>query len=310
MTTAYITHPDCEKHDMGGGHPESPHRLVAIKDHLMELNLWDWLKQEEAPKVTLDQLQRVHPYAYIEQMQHLCMKLGEKGVVLGPDVVANQYTMEAAFRAAGAAVRAVDLVMKGEVDNAFCAVRPPGHHAETARAMGFCIFGNVAVGVKHALEAYGLERVAVVDFDVHHGNGTEDLLQTDSRVMFFSSFQHPFYPHTVPDNSRQNIVHSPLYQGSGSDEFREIVADHWMPALHQFKPQMVFVSAGFDAHRADPLADIHLDERDYRWVTQEIKLIADEFAAGKIVSCLEGGYDLTALSRSVAQHLRVLMGQV
>lgn len=305
MTTAYITHKDCELHNMGAGHPESPRRLQAIRDYLMERDVWDYLRHEEAPKIDKKHLYRVHNRDYVDGIFELFPLKNLHPV--DHDVVACPHTLDAALRAAGAVCRGVDLVMKGEAKNAFCAVRPPGHHAERRRARGFCIFSNVAVGAAYALQAYGLERVAVLDFDVHHGNGTEDILQCDSRVLFCSVFQYPFYPHNVVDNSRSNVVHTPMHAGTSSDEFRDWIRRDWLNKLETFHPQLILVSAGFDAHQADPMADIYLDERDYRWITEEIMLVANRCCEGRIVSSLEGGYDLTALSRSVYQHVRTLM---
>lgn len=307
MTTAYLSHKDCELHDMGGGHPESPRRLQAIRDYLMERDLWDYLHHVEAPKIDKKHLYRVHNRDYVDGIFELFPLKSLHAV--DQDVVANPHTLDAALRAAGAVCKAVDLVMKGEVTNAFCAVRPPGHHAERRRAMGFCIFSNVAIGAAYALQAYQLERVAIIDIDVHHGNGTEDILQHDSRILFCSSFQHPFYPYHVVDNSRSNVVHTPLHAGTCSDEYRDWVRRDWLNKLEMFHPQLIMVSAGFDAHQADPLADVQLDERDYRWITEELMLVANRCCEGRIVSSLEGGYDLTALSRSAYQHIRTLMGQ-
>ena len=304
MVTAYISHPDCELHQMEPGHPESPARLAAIKERLVEADVWKHLEQVKAPKADKKDLYRVHRRDYVDQ---IFARVPRKGTeVLGEDVLANQHTLNAALRASGAVTKAVDLVMKAKVQNAFCAVRPPGHHAEREKAMGFCVFNNIAVGAAYALDVYNLERVAVVDFDVHHGNGTEDTLHVDSRVLFCSSYQHPFYPFTVPDSSRSNVIHTPMHAGTCGDEFKEWVQENWMPHLNHFSPQLLFISAGFDAHQADPLADVHLDERDYRWVTQQLKAIADQHCEGRIVSVLEGGYDLTALSRSACQHIKVL----
>ncbi|NPU94323.1 MAG: histone deacetylase family protein [Gammaproteobacteria bacterium] len=305
MTTAYITHQDCELHDMGGDHPESPARLRAIRDYLMERQIWDLLLQVDAPKIEKKHLYRVHSRDYVDAIfeQFPLRDLRD----LGPDVVANPHTLDAALRAAGGVCKAVDLVMKGEASNAFCAVRPPGHHAEMRRAMGFCVFSNVAVGAAYALQTYNLDRVAIIDIDVHHGNGTEDILQYDQRVLFCSSFQYPCYPYQVPDNSRSNIIHTPLHAGTSSDEYRDKVRNEWLNKLETFHPQLIMMSAGFDAHQADPLADVHLDERDYRWITEELMLVADRCCNGRIVSSLEGGYDLTALSRSAYQHIRTLM---
>ena len=307
MTTAYITHKDCELHDMGGGHPESPARLRAIRDYLMEREIWDFLKHVDAPKIDKKHLYRVHNRDYVDSIfEHFPLQQTIRE--LGQDVVANKHTLDAALRAAGGVCKGVDMVMAGEVNNAFCAVRPPGHHAERRRAMGFCIFSNVAVAAAYALQTYNLDRVAVIDIDVHHGNGTEDILQYDDRVLFCSSFQYPFYPHVVPDNSRSNVVHTPMHAGTCSDEYRDWVRRDWLNKLETFHPQLILISAGFDAHQADPLADIYLDERDYRWITDEMMQVAARCCEGRIVSSLEGGYELTALSRSAYQHIRTLMG--
>jgi acetoin utilization deacetylase AcuC-like enzyme len=218
----------------------------------------------------------------------------------------NPHTMKAAKRAAGAAVLATDMVIKGEAEVAFCSVRPPGHHAERARAMGFCLFNNVAVAAAHALEGHGLKRVAIVDFDVHHGNGTEDIFQDDPRVLMVSTFQHPFYPYSGIEGRSERMVNIPLAAHSGSREFRDAVERHWLPALDAFRPEMLFVSAGFDAHRDDDMAMLNLVEADYAWVTERIKEAAGRTGGGRIVSVLEGGYELHALGRSVAAHLKVL----
>lgn len=304
MKTAYISHHDCELHEMGADHPESPARLRVIREYLMERQIWDFLTHVDAPKVDKKHLYRVHSRDYVDAIFAQFPVKAEK--VLGEDMVANQHTLDAAMRSAGAVCKAVDMLMAGEADNAFCAVRPPGHHSEKNRAMGFCVFSNVAVGAAYAIHQYDLTRVAIVDFDVHHGNGTENILQYDERVMFCSSFQHPYYPHTVPDNSRSNIIHTPLHAGTSSEEFRDWVLQNWMNKLQHFQPQLVLVSAGFDAHHLDPLADIHLDERDYHWLGKELMDLANQCCGGKLVSVLEGGYDLNALSRSVYQYIRAL----
>jgi acetoin utilization deacetylase AcuC-like enzyme len=268
--------------------------------------LWDLLRHVDAPKIEKKHLYRVHSRDYVDDM---FATFPVRDVVeLGEDVVANRHTLDAALRSAGAVCKAVDMVMAGEVNNAFCAVRPPGHHAEKRRAMGFCIFSNVAVAAAYAIHEYDLERVAVVDFDVHHGNGTENILQYDDRIMFCSSFQHPYYPHTVVDNGRSNVIHTPMHAGTSSDEFRDWVLQQWMNKLNHFQPQLILISAGFDAHHADPMADIFLDERDYYWITSELRQLAEGCCEGRIVSSLEGGYHLDALSRCVYQHLRVLCG--
>jgi acetoin utilization deacetylase AcuC-like enzyme len=227
-------------------------------------------------------------------------------VHLDPDTAMNPSTWDAALRAAGAVVLGTDLVARGKAQSAFCSVRPPGHHATRTRAMGFCIFNNVAVGAMHALEAHGIERVAIIDFDVHHGNGTEEIFSDDERVLMASTFQHPFYPYSGTDNPARNMVNIPLAAGTGSQGFREAVERHWLPALDDFAPQMVFFSAGFDAHVEDDMAMLRLVDQDYAWVTREVKAIADRHAGGRIVSVLEGGYALSALGRSVVQHVKVL----
>ncbi len=306
-TTAYISHPECELHDAGEERPEAPGRIAVIRNALKQQQLWDQLNHHEAPEATQEALLRVHPEIYVEQVKTLCPTEAGQLTKIGLDVEANEHSWQAAIRAAGAVTYAVDLLMQGKADHAFCAARPPGHHAEKSRAMGFCFFGNIAIGAKHALDAYGLERVAIIDFDAHHGNGTEDLLQDDPRVLFISSFQHPFYPFTVPDSSRDNMIHSPIPAGAGSEAFRQAMEEQWIPALREFQPQMVFISAGFDAHQDDPLANLNLHETDYRWITQELKASADQFADGKIISVLEGGYNLDSLAKSAAEHVRVLL---
>ena len=304
MTTAYISHPDCLKHEMGEGHPECPARLSAIEDQLILAGLQPFLQQHDAPLATFEQLVRVHTPHYIETLRAVSP---EKGLVyLDPDTAMNPYSLNAALRAAGAVVLAVDLVMAGQVQNAFCAVRPPGHHAESARAMGFCLFNNVAVGVAHALANYGLRRVAIADFDVHHGNGTEEIFHDDPRVMLCSTFQHPYYPFRGADSGNEHIINVPLPAGAGGAAFREAVTKFWLPALERFRPELLFISAGFDAHRDDDMAQMNLLEGDYAWVTQQVRNVAEEFCQGRIVSVLEGGYDLNALGRSVLAHLKVL----
>jgi len=304
VTTAYISHPDCLKHEMGEGHPECPARLSAIEDQLILAGLQPFLQQHDAPLATFEQLVRVHTPHYIETLRAVSP---EKGLVyLDPDTAMNPYSLNAALRAAGAVVLAVDLVMAGQVQNAFCAVRPPGHHAESARAMGFCLFNNVAVGVAHALANYGLRRVAIADFDVHHGNGTEEIFHDDPRVMLCSTFQHPYYPFRGADSGNEHIINVPLPAGAGGAAFREAVTKFWLPALERFRPELLFISAGFDAHRDDDMAQMNLLEGDYAWVTQQVRNVAEEFCQGRIVSVLEGGYDLNALGRSVLAHLKVL----
>ncbi len=306
MKTGFITHPACRQHDMGDLHPESPARLAAIEKHVAAAGLDRHLVRVEAPRVTREQLERVHVPAYIDEIEQLAPRQGH--VELDPDTSMNAHSLEAARRAAGALILATERVIAGELDNAFCSVRPPGHHAERDAAMGFCLFNNLACGAAHALVAHGLERVVILDFDVHHGNGTEHIFAEDERVLICSTFQYPFYPFTDLSKTPSNVVAVPLHRGAGGWEFRDAVTNLWLPAVERFRPQMIFVSAGFDAHRNDPLAELNLDERDYTWVTEQAMAFARRFAAGRLVSTLEGGYDLTALGRSTVAHLRVLLG--
>ena len=307
MHTAFISHPDCLLHDMGPHHPESPARLTAIEDALAASGLMDKLERHAAPLATREQLKRVHTPDYIASLDASSSRALSAGLAyLDPDTAMNQHSLKAAYRAAGAVILATDLVMGKKADNAFCSVRPPGHHAERDRAMGFCLFNNIAAGVAHAMDAHALERVAVVDFDVHHGNGTEDIFRDDPRVMMVSIFQHPFYPYGGVTGRSERMVNIPLAAGSGGEIFRRAVSEFWLPSLERFKPQMLFISAGFDAHTDDDLASLNLVENDYAWVTERIKEVAGIHAANRIVSSLEGGYALPALGRSVAAHLRVL----
>jgi acetoin utilization deacetylase AcuC-like enzyme len=307
VSVAFISHPACRLHQMGAGHPEQPARLGAIADQLHGRRLYDSLQHHDAPRATVDQLARVHPREHIERVS---MKSPAEGLAyLDPDTAMCPDTLEAALRAAGANVLAVDLVIGQAVRRAFCNVRPPGHHAERDQAMGFCFFNNVAVGAAHAMEAHGLERVAVLDFDVHLGNGTEDIFRDDDRVLLCSSYQYPLYPDMNPASVPGRIVNCPLPPGSGSEAFRTAITEHWLPALEAFAPQMVFISAGFDAHAADPLAELRLAGDDYGWITQRACEIADRHAGGRIVSTLEGGYDLPALAASAAIHIEKLLGE-
>jgi len=304
MHTAYITHPECLKHDMGSWHPESPLRLRAIDDRLHAAHLFDYLVHREAPLVHRSQLLRVHDAAYIDSIEAASPYEGFHA--LDPDTGMNPHSLDAAYHAAGGAVMAVDLVMRGEVASAFVACRPPGHHATRSQAMGFCIFNNVAVAAAHALEAHGLERVAIVDFDVHHGNGTEDIFRNDPRAMLCSTFQHPFYPHCGADSASGHIVNVPLPAGTVGTTYRAAFSAQILPRLEAFRPQMLFFSAGFDAHREDDMAQFGLVEADYVWITEQTMGVAARHAAGRIVSVLEGGYDLSALGRSVAMHIKTL----
>lgn len=306
MRTAYITHTDCLLHEMGPHHPESPARLHAIEDRLVSSHLMQLLRHYDAPLASREQLLRVHSAEHINHIEQMAPREGL--VELDPDTWMNPHTLAAAYRAAGAVALGVDLVMSGEMETAFCAVRPPGHHAERARAMGFCFFNNIAVGAAHALEHHGLERVAIVDFDVHHGNGTEDIFRDDPRVLLCSSFQHPFYPHTPIDETRRNMVHIPLRAGAYSEEFQQAFNEHALPALESFAPQMIFISAGFDAHFEDDMGGLNLLDVDYAWVTDRVMDVAARHASNRVISSLEGGYVMNALGRSAAAHIRVLMG--
>jgi len=306
MPAAFVTHADCLKHDMGAHHPERPARLTAIEDQLIASGIGQHLVRHDAPLATDEQLARVHPIEYVRAIRDAAPEAGT--VHLDPDTAMNPWTLRAALRAAGAAVLAVDLIMSKKANAAFCAVRPPGHHACRARPMGFCIFNNVAVAARHAVRAHGVERVAIVDFDVHHGNGTEDIFQNDAHVLMASTFQHPFYPYSGTEDPAPNMVNIPLAAGAGSKQFRDAVRTAWIPALEEFKPQMVCFSAGFDAHAEDDMAMLRFTDADYGWVTEQVKDIAGRYAGGRMVSLLEGGYALSALGRSAVQHIRVLAG--
>ena len=309
MHTAFISHPDCLLHEMGAYHPERPARLEAVDDELAACGLIDKMVRYSAPLATHEQLKRVHTSEHITSLEAAAARASSAGLAyLDPDTAMNRYSLRAAYRAAGAVILATELVMEGKVKNAFCSVRPPGHHAERDRAMGFCLFNNIAAGAAHALEAHALKRIAIVDFDVHHGNGTEDIFRNDPRVMMVSIFQHPFYPYSGIAGRSERMVNIPLAAGSGGEIFRQVVSQFWIPALERFKPQMLFVSAGFDAHQDDELASLNFAEDDYAWVTEKIREAAQKYAEGRIVSALEGGYALPALARSVAAHLRVLSG--
>jgi acetoin utilization deacetylase AcuC-like enzyme len=303
--TAFITHPSCLQHEMGPGHPECPDRLTAIADQLIASGLDAHVTRYEAPRASVEQVARVHDRRYIDAIEAASPASGLR--YLDPDTALNPQSVPAAFHAAGAVVHAVDLVCGGEHRNAFCAVRPPGHHAESRRAMGFCIFNSVAIGAAHALAVHGLSRVAIVDFDVHHGNGTEEMFTDDPRVLMVSTFQYPLYPYSGVDNPAPNMVNIPLSAGNGGTEFRDAVRKHWLPALDDHEPELILVSAGFDAHREDPLAGLAFVEDDYAWVTRELIDVAGRHAKGRIVSTLEGGYALSALGRSVVAHLRELI---
>lgn len=305
MTTALISHRDCVHHEISPGHPECPERIDAINNQLKKQDVYDYLRHIDAPKASVEQLLLAHSEAYIDLIHRKSPRSGS--ISLDADTAMNAHTLDACLRAAGAGIIAVDQVVRGEVDNAFCLTRPPGHHAERVQAMGFCFFGNIAIAARHAIKQHGLERVAIVDFDVHHGNGTEDIVDGDPNILFCSSFQHPFYPGGYRDNVDQQRVNVPLDAGCNSADFRSAITDTWFPALEAYKPQMLFISAGFDAHLEDPLASVALLDQDFVWITQKLMDIADRHANGRIVSMLEGGYALPALSRCATAHVRGLM---
>lgn len=301
--TRLITSQGCLEHSTTPGHPERPVRLAAVLDHLRETGLLADLDVKEAEQACREDIARVHGVDYLDALERLSPESGF--VRLDPDTPMSPDSLRAAKLVAGAAVSGVDDVLDGAVDRVFCAVRPPGHHAEESAAMGFCLVNGVAVAAAHAL-AVGVERVAILDFDVHHGNGSVDAFMDDPRVLVCSSFQFPHYPYRLHDVERPNIVNTPLPAGTSGSAFRHAVERDWLPALDAFKPRLVLVSAGFDAHAADPLGDLLLDEDDFAWVTKLIVSAAEQHADGRIVSVLEGGYDLDALAHSVATHLQAL----
>ena len=305
MITAYLTHPDCALHHMGPEHPESPLRLEAIRARLSLSGLLQQTMQADAKEAYDEALARVHPLRHLNALEKCLPKEGI--VTLDSDTMMNPDSLKAARVAAGAVVRGVDQVFKRQADNVFCAVRPPGHHAEAADAMGFCFYNNIVVGARHALEHHGLQRVAIVDFDVHHGNGTEHIVAGDDRVLFCSTFQHPFYPNSGDGPTADNVVNVPLPAGAGSDEFRAAVGEFWLPRLRAHQPQMLLVSAGFDAHAADDMAGLNLVDNDYGWIMQELVCLAAEQEFCPIVASLEGGYDLHALARSVEALLKAML---
>lgn len=304
METMYLTHPSCRMHEMGSWHPESPQRLDAISDQLLASGLAPYVNERQAPEASRADILRVHTVAYLDNLRARQPDVGY--ATIDPDTLMNPYTYEAALHAAGAGVAAVDAVMGGEASTAFCAVRPPGHHAESARAMGFCFLNNVAIAAAHALAFHKLERVAVVDFDVHHGNGTEEIFAGDERVLMCSFFQHPFFPNSGTDHPADNMVNVPVDAYTAGAAVRDIVRDTWLPRLEAHRPQLVLISAGFDAHREDDMGQMGLVEADYAWITDQLVALADKHAQGRVVSMLEGGYNLSALGRSVVAHIRSL----
>ncbi len=305
MTTALIAHPDCELHEISPGHPESPQRISAIVERLQMEGIFDDLIHVDAPLADHSAAYSAHSERYVQSIVDHAPGEGQS-VQIDADTAMNSHSLSASLRGIGAGLLATDMVVTGDVNNAFCLVRPPGHHAERTQAMGFCLFGSIAIAARHAVQHHGLDRVAIVDFDVHHGNGTEDIVDGDSSILFCSSFQHPFYPGDYRPSVIGQRVNVPLPAGTNSADFRALISQHWLPALNQFAPQMLFISAGFDAHTEDPLASLHLVDADFTWITEQLVDIANTHANGRIVSMLEGGYSLPALGRSAAAHIRVL----
>ena len=306
MLSAYITHPDCARHEMGPHHPECPERLGAINDMLLTKGLLDYMAPYDAEPATVDQLERAHAALYVQELIAASPTEGYHHV--DPDTSMNPHTLQAALRAAGAVVQATDLVLGGKAPSAFCNIRPPGHHAERDSAQGFCFFNNVAVGIRHALDVHGLQRVALIDFDVHHANGSEDILMGDERVLMCSIYEKGLFPDSGESHDGPNMVNVGLPARMGSDAFREAVLTHWLPRLEAFQPELIYISAGFDAHREDDMGNLALVEADYACVPQHVMRLGDRHCRGRVISCLEGGYALSALARSTAAHVRSLIG--
>ena len=311
--TGYFTHRDCWKHEMGPGHPECPERLDAIEDRLLVSGVFDALERYDAPQAATADLELAHDRMHVAMMRGYSELLAEEVQAGGPqfsqidpDTSINVHTWNAALRSAGAGMAATDAVMAGEIENAFCAVRPPGHHATRNKAQGFCFFNNVSVAAKYALERYHLQRVAVVDFDVHHGDGTENILAGDMRALMVGIFQHPFYPFCGDQNPAANMLNVPIPAYTRGMDIREMIEMSWIPRLEEFQPEMIFISAGFDGHREDDMGQLGLTEQDFAWITQRIKDIAKRYSKGRIVLVLEGGYVMSPLARSVEAHIRVL----
>lgn len=306
MTAAIISHQKCSLHDNGNPHhPESSDRLDAINNRLITSGV-DWITRHyDAKMATREQLLRVHDNDYINKI-FAAAPDDDQIINLDGDTGMNKHSLEAALYSAGAAAQAVDLVMTSAYKHVFCAIRPPGHHAGRAHSAGFCLFNNVAVGAAHAMVQYGLERILIVDFDVHHGDGTEAMFINDPRVLFCSSFQHPFYPFTGADTRALNIRNLPMKAGTRSSEWRDQVREQWFPSWAEFKPELIMISAGFDSHLEDDMGGFNLVEADYVWITRELCQVAKDYGHGRVVSCLEGGYDLSSLGRSVAAHVKEL----
>jgi acetoin utilization deacetylase AcuC-like enzyme len=307
LKTAFISHPDTLLHVMDGNHPESPARITAIKNAVLASDLSKKLTFYDAPKATKEALLRVHSQAYVDYIIGVSPKAGL--VKLDSDTAMGPMSLEATLHASGAVLHAVDLVMQEKVDNAFCCIRPPGHHAGRANSAGFCIFNHVAIGVAYAFDKYKLKRAAIIDFDVHHGDGTEDIFKDNPNVMLCSTFQHPYYPHSGAATVSSHILNAPLAAKSNGEAIKKVFEEKFRPALEQFKPDIVFISAGFDAHVNDPLADLALNKDDYIWMTNFVKSIVNNCYHKRIISSLEGGYHLPSLGESIAAHLEALNSQ-
>ena len=299
-----FTHPSSKRHEMGSWHPECPQRLDAIADQLLVSGLLPFLVEQSAPAATREALLRVHGKDYLDSLH--ARSPDEGYTTLDPDTLMNPHTYEAALHAAGAGTAAVDAVMQGQAGNAFCSVRPPGHHARPDMAMGFCFLNNIAIAARHAMQAHGVQRLAIIDFDVHHGNGTEDAFAGDERVLMCSFFQHPFFPNSGTTDPAANMVNVPVPAYTDGTAVRQLVQDTWLPRLEAHAPELILISAGFDAHREDDMGQMGLVEADYHWITEQMVQVADRHAQGRIVSMLEGGYNLSALGRSVVAHIRAL----
>ncbi|WP_292936922.1 histone deacetylase family protein [Noviherbaspirillum sp.] len=306
MLPAYISHNDCSQHEMGAFHPECPERIETIRKQLLAEGVLDFMQLHEAPLATAEQLARAHTMAHVRELAAKSPREAYEQV--DPDTWMNPHSYRAALRAAGAVVKATDLVLRGAAPVAFCNIRPPGHHAERDSAGGFCFFNNIAVGIRHALDAHRIKRVALIDFDVHHGNGSEDILHDDPRVLMCSTYEENLYPFSGCEPMGPNMVNVGLPPHSGGTAFRAAVESSWIPALDAFQPELLFISAGFDGHLEDDISNLRLVEADYAWVTRQVMQVAARHAKGRVVSCLEGGYALPALARSVAAHVKVLIG--
>lgn len=306
MTVGVISHYRCNGHNMGDHHPESPARLGAIQDQLIRSGLEYVIRQLDAKPIDKALISLAHEQGYID---HIFDNAPQEGIFrLDDDTAMNEKTLEAALYSAGAAIDAVDAIMDGSLSSAFCPTRPPGHHAERNKGMGFCIFNNIAIASEYVKAHYDIKKVAILDFDVHHGNGTENIVKDKSGTLFCSCYQYPFYPFEMQESDTPPIINTPLAATTKGPEFRQAIIDKWLPQLHAFEPDFIFISAGFDAHLEDEMSQVSLTEDDYRWVTDELKKIADQYAQGRIVSVLEGGYSLGALGRCAVAHINGLIG--